>query len=64
MMLKIAYSNIYSDYKQKIYNLNYSLANKGKSSELIIFSNSDICPCNSELSKNGIKTILLGGRSI
>lgn len=49
-------SNIYGDYKQKIYSLNYSLANKGKSSELIIFSDPEMCPCNSELIKFGIKT--------
>ena len=54
-------SNIYKEYKQMLYNLNYSLANKGKSSELIIFSEPNICPSNSELEAVGIKTILFGG---
>lgn len=54
-------SNIYCDYTQMIYNLTYSLANKGKSSELIIFSDADICPRNAELTRAKIKTKLLRG---
>ena len=54
-------SDIYAEYKNMQYNLNYSLANKGMSHELIIFSNPDMCPSNCELLNNGINTILLGG---
>lgn len=54
-------SNIYNDYTQCLYNLTYSLANKGKSSELIIFSNESLCPSNSELIDVGIKTKFYGG---
>jgi hypothetical protein len=54
-------STIYKEYKQMLYNLNYSLANKGQSSELIIFSKQNMCPSNTELEKVGIKTHLFGG---
>lgn len=54
-------ANIYDMYTQRKYNLTYSLANKGKSSELIIFSDANICPSNSELSRAKIKTKLLRG---
>lgn len=54
-------STIYKEYKQMLYNLNYSLANKGQSSELIIFSEQNMCPSNTELEKVGIKTHLFGG---
>lgn len=52
-------TNIYHDYTQRQYSLTYSLANKGKASELIIFSDSKLCPNNFELTKAGIKTIFL-----
>lgn len=54
-------SNIYKEYKQMLYKLNYSLANKGQSSELIIFSEPNICPNNHELEIAGIKTNLFRG---
>lgn len=54
-------SNIYCDYTKMIYNLTYSLANKGKSSELIIFSDADICPSNAELNRTKVKTKLFRG---
>ena len=57
-------SSIYACYIQKYYNLNYSLANKGEFSELMIFSDPDICPCNFDLLKKGIKTILLEGNKV
>lgn len=52
-------SKMYEAYLQKKYNLNYSLANKGKSSELMIFSSDELCPSNSELEESGIKIVLL-----
>lgn len=35
---------IYSNFVQRRYNLNYSVANKGKGSEIIIFKSSDLLP--------------------
>lgn len=52
-------SNIYTDYAIKKYNLTYSLANKGKSTELIIFSDDELCPSNTELKKSGINIKLI-----
>lgn len=52
-------TNIYNGYTQRQYDLTYSLANKGKVSELIIFSDSELCPSNSELINAGIKTRFL-----
>ena len=46
---------LYSEYSMKEYELIYSLANKGKSSELIIFSSNSLCPSNTELEKAGLK---------
>lgn len=40
---------IYSDFVQRQYNLNYSAANKGKGSEIIIFKNSDLLPSSDEV---------------
>lgn len=54
-------SDIYCDYIQRKYNLTYSLANKGQSSELIIFSDPVLCPDDLELSNNNIKMKLLRG---
>lgn len=48
-------SNMYSDFYERRYNLTYSLANKGKSSELIIFSDDTLCPSNKELDNSHIK---------
>lgn len=48
-------SELYQNYLCKKYDLVYSLANKGKSSELIIFSESNLCPCKSELDNSNIK---------
>lgn len=42
---------IYSDFVQRRYNLNYSAANKGKGSEIIIFKNSDLLPPSDEVRK-------------
>lgn len=53
-------SSIYDIYTQRKYNLTYSLANKGKSSELIIFSNNELCPSNYELKKDKLKIKLFG----
>lgn len=54
-------SEIYSDYTSRRYNLTYSLANKGQSVELIIFSEPKLCPDNSELESNNIKIKFMRG---
>ena len=51
-------SNIYRDYTQKHFEVTYSAANSGKSAELLIFSNPDICPNEIELQNRKIKTKL------
>ena len=55
---EISIAEIYKDYYIKKYDLMYSLANKGKASELIIFSQENLCPSNEELSENAIKIFL------
>lgn len=40
---------IYNDYEQRQYNLNYSAANKGKGSEIIIFKDSKLLPSEDEI---------------
>lgn len=55
---EISIAEIYKDYCIKKYDLMYSLANKGKASELIIFSQENLCPSNEELSENTIKIFL------
>lgn len=55
---EISIAEIYKDYYIKKYDLMYSLANKGKASELIIFSQENLCPSNEELSGNAIKIFL------
>ena len=52
---EISIAEIYQDFCIKKYDLMYSLANKGKASELIIFSQNELCPSNEELSENAIK---------
>lgn len=42
---------IYSDYLQRRYNLNYSVANKGKGCEIMIFQNPELVPTSFEISK-------------
>ena len=51
-------SSLYDGYTQRTYDLSYSLANKGIASELIIFSEEELCPNNTELIQAGVKTIL------
>lgn len=55
---EISIAEIYQDFCIKKYELMYSLANKGKASELIIFSQENLCPSNEELSENAIKIFL------
>lgn len=43
---------IYSDYTQRRYNLNYSAANKGKGSEIIIFKSSSLLPSQNEVQEH------------
>lgn len=52
-------ADIYNNYHVERYNLMYSLANKGQSSELIIFSDDKYCPTNDELETMKIKTRFL-----
>ena len=51
-------SSLYDGYTQRTYDLSYSLANKGIASEVIIFSEEELCPNNTELIQAGVKTIL------
>lgn len=46
---------IYKTHYIKRYDLNYSLANKGKASEIIIFSDENICPKNEELENSNTR---------
>ncbi len=48
-------ANLYKNYTCKRYDLIYSLANKGKSSELIIFSEERLCPSKDELMNSNLK---------
>lgn len=48
-------SNLYSDFLTKKFELIYSAANKGKASELIIFSESTLYPTELQLKTSGIK---------
>lgn len=48
-------ADLYQNYLCKKYDLVYSLANKGKSSELIIFSEANLCPCKTELDNSHLK---------
>lgn len=48
-------ANLYKNYTCKRYDLIYSLANKGKSSELIIFSEERLCPSKDELTNSNLK---------
>lgn len=43
---------IYSDYTQRRYNLNYSAANKGKGSEIIIFKSPSLLPSQNEVQEH------------
>ena len=52
-------TDMYREYLIKRYNLVYSLANKGISSEIMIFSDDNLCPKNNELILNKIKTKLI-----
>ena len=45
---------IYSQFSAKLYDLVYSLANKGKKSEIMFFSNKDLCPTTEILQKKDI----------
>lgn len=46
---------LYQEFTLKKYELVYSLANKGKHLEIIVFSSSDLCPNEKELEENNIK---------
>ena len=53
-------ASLYSDYVIKRYDLTYSAANKGTASEIMIFSNSEICPTKEQLNTNKIAINLRG----
>lgn len=42
---------IYAGFEQRQYNLNYSAANKGKGSEIIIFKSHNLLPSSDEVRK-------------
>lgn len=52
--------NLYQNQCLKKFDLNYSVANTGKSSEIIIFNNIDFCPSNEELIQQDININLRG----
>lgn len=47
--------NLYKSYHMKEFDLNYSLANNGKGTEVIIFKDKNNCPSDEELKMNNIK---------
>lgn len=51
-------SNLYRHYFCKNFDLIYSLANKGKASEIMIFSNQALCPTQNELANSQVKVNL------
>ena len=53
-------ASLYSSYLTKKYDLTYSAANKGTASEIMIFSNSEICPTTEQLKANKITINLRG----
>lgn len=46
--------NLYKQQCVRRYDLNYSAANTGKSSEVIVFNDNKFCPTNQELLNQGI----------
>lgn len=46
--------DLYSEYKCRYFDLNYSVANKGKKSEIMFLSNDDLCPNAEELLRSKI----------
>lgn len=60
----VSYDNVgdieqlYDNYCMKRFDVNYSAANTGKASELLIFSDLDLCPSVQELQANNINTRL------
>ena len=51
-------ARLYKNYCTRKFEVNYSAANTGKSSELLVFSNSVLCPNEQELQVNKINTKL------
>ncbi len=47
--------DLYQSYYRKEFDLNYSLANNGKGTEVIIFKDMNNCPTNEELKRNKLK---------
>ena len=47
-------ANLYRDYEIRRFDLTYSAANKGKASELMIFSDINNCPTQQQLDKHGV----------
>ena len=47
-------SSLYSDYSMRKFDLTYSAANKGKASEIMIFSDEDCCPSDTQLTNRKI----------
>ncbi len=49
---------LYSNYAIKRFDVNYSAANTGMASELLVFSDPNLCPTEKELRENKIETLL------
>ena len=47
-------ADLYSDFEMRRFDLTYSVANKGKASELMIFSDINSCPTQQQLDENRI----------
>lgn len=53
-------ADMYSGYEKRYFDLTYSAANKGKASELMIFSDITVCPMQSQLDESGIDINIRG----
>ena len=56
--------SLYSDFETRRFDLTYSVANKGKASELMIFSDINSCPTQQQLDDNSITINLRLSRSL
>lgn len=56
--------DIYPQYIIKQFNLNYSVANKRKGLELMIFKNADVCPTAEEIAQSGISFELVDAEGL
>ena len=52
--------NLYREYTRKYFDLNYSVANSGKKSEVMFLSQDSLCPTDTELKQNNIRINIRG----